>query len=163
MSGPASLSFIPCSLLTMVCYKLNSSVSSPGKSTKFIEFSPNSRFLAVGAEGLSSLYILDKLTGFRSTISTATPTAPMALVWETSKTLLVGLSDGCFVHYRIDPGSHKLVKDTVNSYFYGRFPITAMALDAESKTLALSVGPEVFAFRRVRATSMFLFVGESHQ
>ena len=32
----------------------------------------------------------------------------------------------------------------MNHMFRGAFPITAMALDAESKMLVLSVGPSVF-------------------
>ena len=40
----------------------------------------------------------------------------------------------------------KLVQGVTNHSFRGVFPITPMALDTESKTLVLSVGPEVFAF-----------------
>lgn len=139
----------------MVCYKLNSTVSSPGKSITFIEFSPNGRFIAVGDRGLPSLFILDKLTGFHPKISATTPAEPTALVWESSKAFYVRLSDGRFVYYRIDLESCKLVKGTTNSLFHGVFPVTAIALDVESKTLALSVGPEVFAFRKTRSTSAF--------
>jgi len=138
---------------TMACYELNFTVSAPGRSTTFIEFSPNGRFLAVGDQG-SFVYILDRLAGFHPTISTATPDKPTALVWETPKVFYVGLSDGCFIHYQVDLGGRKLVKGATNSVFRGVFPITAMALDVESKTLVLSVGPEVFAFRRIRTTSM---------
>ena len=136
-------------------YDLNFNVPSPGNSTVFVEFSKNGRFLAVGDRDLRSLYILDRLAGFHLTISAVVPTEPTTLVWETSTTFYVGLSDGRFVHYRIDLGGNKLIKGTVNSFFYGRFPTTAMALDAESKTLVLSVGPDVFAFRRTRTTSKF--------
>ena len=83
----------------MVCYKLNSTVSSPGKSITFIEFSPNGRFIAVGDRGLPSLFILDKLTGFHPKISATTPAEPTALVWESSKAFYVGLSNGRFVYY----------------------------------------------------------------
>lgn len=144
----------------MVCYELNYTVSSPGNSTTLIEFSPNGRFLAVGDWDFSSLYILDRLAGFHPTVSAATPAKPTALVWETSKTFYVGLSDGRFVQYQIDLGDNKLVKGPVNGFFHGVFPVTAIALDAGSKTLVLSVGPDVFAFRRIRATSKFyLLVG----
>ena len=144
-----------CPQLTMDCYELNFAVPSPGNSTVFVEFSPNGRFLAVGDWDSSSLYILNRLAGFHPTISAATPAKPTALVWETSKTLYVGLNDGRFIHYRIDLGNTKLVKGTTNSFFYGGFPTTAIALDMESRTLVMSVGPDVFAFRRVRATSEF--------
>jgi hypothetical protein len=136
-------------------YELNSTVPSPGNSTTFVEFSPNGRFLAVGDRDSSSLYILDKLAGFHPTISTATPAKPTALVWETSKAFYVGLSDGRFVHYQIDLGGRKLVKGATNSVFCGGFPATAIALDVEARTLVMSVGPDVFAFRRIRAMSMF--------
>ena len=137
----------------MLYYKINSTIPSPGNSPTFIEFSPNGRFLAVGDRGSSSLSILDRLAGFHSTISTTTPAKPTALVWETSKAFYVGLGNGNFVYYQIDVGRKKLVKGSVNSFFHGVFPATAIALDAESKTLVLSVGPDVFAFRRIRATS----------
>lgn len=150
----------------MTHYDLNFTVSSPGNSIMFVEFSPNGRFLAVGDWGFSSLHILDKLAGFHSTISVATPAKPTALVWETSKAFYVGLSDGRFIQYRIDTGGGRLVKGAVNNLFHGVFPATAIALDAESRTLVLSVGPDVFAFRRVRATSMFYYrwfrVANSH-
>ena len=136
-------------------YDLNFSVPSLGNSTVFVEFSQNGRFLVVGDRDLCSLYILDRLAGFHPTISTVVPAEPTTLVWETSTTFYVGLSDGRFVHYRIDLGGNELIKGTVNSFFYGRFPTTVMALDAESKTLVLSVGPDVFAFRRACTTSKF--------
>ncbi|KAF9642324.1 hypothetical protein BDM02DRAFT_3133162 [Thelephora ganbajun] len=142
----------------MVCYELKFTVSSPGESTTFMEFSPNGRFLAVGDRDSSFLCILDRLTGFHPTIFVVVPAEPMALVWETSKTFYVGLSDGRFVYYQIDLGGNKLVKGAVNNLFHGVFPVTAIALDVESKTLVLSVGLEVFAFRRIRATSVFRFV-----
>ena len=130
-------------------------VHSPGSSTVFVEFSPNGRFLAVGDWDSSSLYILDRLTRFHPSISANMPAKPTALVWETSKTLYIGLNDGRFIHYRINLGNTELVKGTTNSFFHGGFPITAVALDMESRTLVLSVGPDVFAFRRVHATSKF--------
>ena len=139
-----------CSQPTMVHYELNFTVSSPGECTTFMEFSPNGRFLAVGDGDSSSLSILDRLAGFHRTISATTPTKPTALVWETSKTFYVGLSDGRFIHYQL--AGNKIVKGTINNLFYGGFPATAIALDAESKTLVLSVGPDIFAFRRIRAT-----------
>ena len=138
----------------MICYELNSAVSSPGDSTTFIEFSPNGRFLAVGDCNFS-LYLLDKLAGFHPTISVATPAKPTALVWESSKAFHLGLGNGCFIHYQIDLGGNKLVKGIVNSVFHGAFPVTAIALDMESKTTVLSVGPDVLVFRRIRTTSMF--------
>jgi len=138
-------------------YELNSTVRPPGNSTAFMEFSPNSRFLAVGDQDLCSLYILDKLAGFHQTISSPTPAKPTALVWETPTTFYVGLSDGRFIHYRIDLVGDKLVKGTVNNSC-GVFPVTAIALDVEAKTLVMSVGPDVFAFRRVRATSRFFLL-----
>ena len=57
---------------------------------------------------------------------------PMALVWETSKTFYVGLSDRCFVHYQLNLGNHKLVKGPVNHFFHGVFSVTAIALDSQS-------------------------------
>ena len=135
-------------------YELDYTIPSPGDSTAFVEFSPNGRFLAVGDRD-ALLYILDKLAGFHPTVVAATLARPMALVWETSKAFYVGLSDGCFVHYRIDLRGNKLVKGAVNSDLRGEFPATAIALDVESRTLVLSVGPDVFAFRRIRATSEF--------
>jgi len=139
----------------MTCYKLNFTVSAPGRSTTFVEFSPNGRFLAVGDRDSSTLYILDRLTGFHPTISTITSAKPTALVWETSKAFYVGLSDGHFISYQIDLRGKKLVKGVVNGVFHKASPITAIALDVESKTLVLSVGQEVLAFRRIRATSTF--------
>lgn len=108
------------------------------------------RFLAVGDQDRYSLYILDKLAGSHPTISAATTTRPTALVWENQTALYIGLSDGCFIHYRIDLRGNQMVKGTVNNSFYGVFSATTIALDVESKTLAMSVGPEVFAFRRIR-------------
>ena len=139
----------------MDCYELTFTISSPGKSIVFMEFSPNGRFLAVGDQESSSLYILDRLAGFHPKVSTVTPAKSTALVWESSRAFYVGLSDGRFVHYKIDLGGNRLVKGAVNSLFYGGFPTTAIALDVESKTLALSVGPDVFVLRRIRATSEF--------
>ena len=137
----------------MASYEQTFTVDSPAEFTSFIEFSPSGRFLAVGDRDSSSLFILDELAGFYPTISDATPGTPTALVWETSSTLYVGLTNGRFVHYRIDLGGNKLLRGTVNRHFHGPFPVTAIALDAESKTLAVSVGPEVFVLRRIRATS----------
>jgi len=139
----------------MVHYKLNTTISSPGKSITFIEFSPDGQFLAVGDRTLSSLFIIDKLAGFHPTVSVVTPAEPTALIWESTKSFYVGLGDGRFVHYRIDLTSRKLVEGAINTHFHGIFPITAIALDAGSKTLVLSVGLDVLAFRRIRATSLF--------
>lgn len=139
----------------MTHYELSFTIPSPGNSTAFIEFSLNGRFLAVGDRELSSLYILDRLAGYHPTISTATPAKPTALVWEASTTFYVGLSNGRFIHYRIDLGGNILVKGAVNSFFHGGFPATVMALDVESRTLAISVGPDVFALRRINETSEF--------
>jgi hypothetical protein len=104
MCGSLSLSPPPAlySPLAMLCYNLNSTVYSPGKSTTFVKFSLNGRFLAVGDQGGPSLFILDKITGFHPTISATTPAEPTALVWETSKAFYVGLSDRCFIHYQIE-------------------------------------------------------------
>ena len=139
---------------TMDDYELSFTISSPGKSTAFMEFSPNGRVLAVGDQDSSRLYILDRLTGFRSTISGGTLAKPTALVWETSKTFYVGLSDGVFIHCRVDLSGRRLVGVSANS-FPGPFPVTAIALDAESKTMVLSVGPDVFALRRIRTASTY--------
>ena len=150
-----SPSFSLSSQMAVNHYDLTFSVPSPGNSTTFVEFSQNGRFLAAGDRDLCSLYILDGLAGFHPTMSTTLPAEPTTLVWETSMTFYIGLSDGRFVHYRIDLEGNELIKGTVNSFFYGPFPTTAMALDAESKTLVLSVGPDVFAFRRARINSKF--------
>jgi hypothetical protein len=141
--------------LAMDRYELTFTIFSPGKSTAFMEFSPTGRFLAVGDQDSSHFYILDRLAGFHSKISATTPAKPTALVWETSTTFYVGLIDGRFIYYRMDLGGSKLVNVTVNNFFHGSFPMTAIALDAESKTLALSVGPDVFVLRRIRAASAF--------
>ena len=137
-------------------YELAFSVPSPMKSSVFMEFSSNGQFLAIGDQDSSSLYILDGAAGFYRSISAATPAIPTALVWETLNTFYVGLSDGRFIHYRIDLRGRKLVKGTVNDFFHGSFPVTVISLDADSKTLVLSVGPEVFVFRRILATGMFI-------
>ena len=140
----------------MVHYVLNSAIPSPGSSSAvFVEFSPNGRFLAVGDHVFSSLYVLDRLAGFHPTISATTPAEPTALVWENSKEFYVGLSDGRFIHYRVDLRYNKLVEGFANNAFYGGLPVTAIALDGESRTLVLSEGLDVFAFRRVCATSAF--------
>lgn len=144
-----------CSYLTMDCYELTFTVPSPANSVAFMEFSPNGRFIAIGDRDLRSLYILDRLAGLHPIISAATPTEPTALVWRNSKELYVGLNDGRFIHYRMDLRGNRLVKGATNNTFYGGLPATAIALDAESRTLILSVGPEVFAFRRIWATSTF--------
>lgn len=136
----------------MVYYRLNSTVPSPGKTPTFIEFSPNGRFIAVGDRDSSSIYVLDRLAGFHPTLSTTTPAEPTALVWETSKSFYVGLGNGDFTYYQINLREKTLVKGLTNNFFHGTFPATAIALDAELKTLVLSVGPDVFAFRRTRAT-----------
>ena len=138
----------------MDCYEQTFTVDSPAEFTSFMEFSPNGQFLAVGDRDSSSLYILNELAGFCPAIFDATPGTPTALAWETSGTFYVGLSNGRFIHYQIDLGGNKLVRGTVNDRFHGPFPVTAIALDAESKTLVISVGPEVFALQRVRTTSM---------
>lgn len=154
LTSPFLLSTL-CSRVAMNDYELNYTVPSPGNSIAFMEFSPNGRFLAVGDQGRCSLYILDRLAGFHPTISAATPAKPAALVWETTTAFYVGLGDGRFIHYQIGLGENKLVKGTVNNFFYGVFPVTAIAIDVESKTLVLSVGPDVFAFRRIRETGEF--------
>jgi hypothetical protein len=158
--GSASLSFFFTSNFqriqrTMVHYELTFTVPSPGSCTAFVEFSPSGRFLAVGDRDSSLLYILDRRAGFHPNLSVVAPTKPTALVWETPQTFYVGLGDGRFIHYRIDLKGMKVVVGVANHMFRGAFPITAMALDTKSKTLVLSVGPGVFAFRRVRTTSIF--------
>ena len=137
----------------MANYKLHFTIPSPGGYKAFVDFSPTGRFLAVGEQDSSVLHILDRRAGFRPTLSAATCAKPTAVVWETSATFYVGLSNGEFVHYRIDLGDKKLVEGTLNHHFRGAFPITAMAIDAESKTMVLSVGPGIYTLRRLRATS----------
>jgi hypothetical protein len=141
----------------MANYQLKFTLPSPGTHTTFAEFSQSGRFLAVGDWGSSSLYVLDRCAGFHPTFSVITPAKPTALVWESSKAFYVGLDNGHFVYYQIHLSDGKLVKGTTNYLFHGAFPITAMALDAESKTMALSVGPSVFAFRRICETSTLHF------
>ncbi|KAF9790741.1 hypothetical protein BJ322DRAFT_1104389 [Thelephora terrestris] len=139
-------------------YELNFTIPSPGISTAFLEFSPSGRFLAVGDKGLSSLYILDKLAGFHPKLCATLSAAPTALVWETNETFYVGSSDGYFVHFRVYPKENQLVEGFGNGCLRKEgFPITAMALDVESRTLVISVGPSVFAFRRRGSTSEFSF------
>jgi hypothetical protein len=137
-------------------YKLNFTIPSPAVLTTFVEFSPDGRFLAVGDQDRPWLSILDESAGFHQTISAMFPLGPTALVWESSETFYVGYRDGCFIHCRIKLKDNVLVEGAMNSSLRKEgFPITAMALDAESRTLVVSVGPDVFAFRRVRATSKF--------
>ena len=142
---------------TMTSYELNTIVSSPVTHSTFIEFSPDGRFLAVGDRGRYSLHILDRSAGFHPTLYASTFEEPTALVWETSTAFYVGMADGRFTHYWIDLKDKELVQGKTNHTFRGVFPVTAMALDMESRTLVFSVGPEVFAFRRIRATSTFQF------
>lgn len=142
----------------MASYKLNEVLPSPGIHPTFIEFSPNGQFLAIGNRDLTSFYILDRLVGFYPTLSVITPEKPTALIWESSAEFYVGMADGHFTHYRIGPGGKKLMEGVTTYTFCGVFPVlpvTAMALDADSKTLVASVGPEVFASQRIGATSMF--------
>lgn len=139
----------------MVHYNLTFTISSPGDTIMFMEFSPNGRFIAVGDRAMSSLFVLDRLAGFHPIISSITPIEPTALVWETSKTFYVGLRDGRFIYYKIDLRGKSLVEGPTNSFFRGAFPVTAMALDAEAKTLVLSMDLEVLAFRRTHTTGMF--------
>lgn len=140
----------------MGLYSLIFTVPSPSKSAKFMEFSPDGRFLAVGDRDHSMLYILDRLAGFYPKISATMFAHPTALVWETSETFYVGLSNGYFVHYQIDLKGNRLAEGVVDCFLRDEgFPITEMALDAESRTLVMSVGPGVFVFRRIRATSEF--------
>lgn len=139
----------------MVRYQLDFTVPSPGKFLSFMEFSPSGRFLALGDRVSSVLYILDSFAGYHTTISAITLAKPTALVWETSKTFYVGSSDGRFTHYQINLRGDALVQGAVNSRFYGQFPITSIALNTESKILVLSVGPDVFLFRRINPSSMF--------
>jgi hypothetical protein len=140
---------------TMAGYELNSSVPWPGGYISFVEFSPNGRLLAVGDGDLSSLHILDRCAGFHPLLSTITPAKPTALVWETSKTFYLGQGDGHFTYYQVDLRGKKLVEGVTNRFFQTAIPITAMALDAGCKTLVVSVGPEVFAFRRINAAGAF--------
>jgi len=139
----------------MFSYDLHSTIRTPGMSATFIEFSQNGRFLAVGDQGLASLWIFDKTTGFSPNIVIATPATPTALVWETSETVFAGFDDGRLVHYRVDLVGKTLVEGAVNSHFHNGLPITAMALDAKLKTLVVCVGPEVFVVRRICIKSMF--------
>lgn len=139
----------------MTDYELSFTIPSPGKYASFAEFSQNGRFLAVGDRDSSLLSILDRCAGFHKSFSVVTPAKPTALVWETSKAFYVGLSNGQFAHYQVDIKNRKLVEGAMSKLFHGTLPITAMALDQESKTMVLSMGPGVFAFRRIRETSTF--------
>ena len=151
----------PSPLRTMAHYELNFTVPSPGTHTKFIEFSPCGRFLAVGDEDSSSLHILDRRAGFHPTLSATTPAKPASLVWETPGSFYAGFCNGNFTRYRINPADEKLVECVTNRLFRGALPITAMALDVESKTLVLSVGPGVFVLRRICETSKFRTINQS--
>jgi hypothetical protein len=133
-------------------YNLYCTINVPVPSIMFMEFSTNGRFLAIGGEGDSVLHILNKLTGFHPRLSANLPANPTSLVWESATKFFVGLSDGRFVDYRMDLANKRLEKGTMNSSLYGGLPSTAIAIDAESKTLALAVGPDVFAFRRTTGT-----------
>ena len=135
-------------------YELNFTIPSPADSSTFMEFSPNGRFLAVGDQELSSLHVLDKPAGFHPKISAITLGQPTALVWETDGTFFVGLSDGYFIHHKINLRNNRLVEGTVNGSLREEgLPVTAMALGADSRTLVVSVGAKVFAFRRIHNTS----------
>jgi hypothetical protein len=143
--------------LTMDSYELEFTIPSCGRSTAFMDFSPNGRFLAVGYQDIPLVSILDRFAGFHPDISTITPGKPTAVVWETSETFYAGLSDGSFLHYKINLKDNRLVGGSMNGSLCGEgFPITVMAIDVESRTLVVSAGPGVFAFRRIRETSKFL-------
>lgn len=133
-------------------YKLCYTINVPVTSILFMEFSTNGRFLAVAEEGHRIIYVLEESKGFYPTFSAKLSANPTSLVWESSAKFYVGLSDGRFVDYRVDLINQRLAKGTTNSYLYGGFPATAIAIDAKSTTLALSVGPDVFAFRRINRT-----------
>jgi hypothetical protein len=141
----------------MANYELNSTVPSPGDHISFIEFSPNGRFLGVGNFDDSSVCVLDRRSGFHRILSAVTPAEPTALVWETSEVFYVGMRNGTFARYQIkaDGGGKTLERGFLNNLFHGTLPVTAMGLDEDSRTLVLSVGPGIFALRRVNATSTF--------
>ena len=141
-------------------YELYSTAPSPGRSTTILEFSPDGRYLAIGDSG-HSLCILDGLVAFNRTISTVASAKPTALVWDTTEVLHVGFDNGCFISYRIDLKGRKLVKSAVNRRFHGPFPVTAIAIDAGSKTLVICVGPQLYAFRKNGLTSRFLSLTSS--
>ena len=133
-------------------YKLYHTINVPVASILFMEFSTDGRFLAIAEEGHRDLYILDKSKGFYPPFSENLPANPISLVWGSSMEFYVGLSDGRFVDYTIDLSNKQPTRGIINSSLYGRFPVTAIAIDAESTTLALAVGPDVFAFRWVNDT-----------
>jgi len=149
----------PSSPPPMANYELNSTVPSPGDYVSFIEFSPNGRFLGVGDCDHYSVCVLDKRSGFHRTLSAVTPAKPTALVWETSEAFYVGLGNGTFIRYQIKicGGVETLERGLVNNLFHGTLPVTAMGLDENTKTLVLSIGPGIFALRRVNSTGMFHF------
>jgi hypothetical protein len=120
------LTLSPTIHLTMSQYELDFTISSPTGSAVLLDFSSNSRFLAVGGWE-PTLHILDQLAGFDPVVSSTTPAKPTALVWESSKTFYLGLEDGRFIYYRIDLGEKRLVAGITNNFFHGAFPITAMA------------------------------------
>ena len=85
------------------------------------------------------------------------PAKPTALVWETDEKFYVGLGNGCFFHCQIDLKGNKLVEISANRSFggCGGFPVMAMALDSECKTMGISVGPGVYVMRRESTAGMF--------
>lgn len=140
----------------MDSYKLEYSLRSPTNYPVFAEFSPDGRFLAVGDRSGSKIYLLDRLVGFNPKISANMREKPTALVWESCEAFYVGLVDGRLTHFRINLKDEELVEGTSTCSFCGVFPvlpIRAMALDVCSETLVVAMGPEVFAFRRIRSTS----------
>jgi hypothetical protein len=144
----------------MTLYEAEFTVPAPGDYTTYLEFSPNGRFLAVG-ESMDppSVSLLDGQVGFGRKISTITQGIPTAHVWESSGSFFVGFGNGRITNYRIDSKEENLVKGITTHPFRGVFPvfpITAMALNANSETLAVAMGPDIFAFRRINAKSKLL-------
>ena len=117
-----------------------------------MELSSNGRFLIVGDRRMSRLQVLDRLVGFRPAIETWTTSQPTSLAFESSSSFLVGFDDGRFAEYLIDLGAKCLVHRWTNDTLRGTSPVTAIALDATARNLALAVGSDVLVFNRFTGT-----------
>lgn len=142
---------------TMSEYGLQHTLPCPGDSVRFMEFSPNGRFLIMAGWGQGRLHVLDRLAGFSSAVETSTISPSTSLTFESSSSFLVGLEDGRFVEYKIDLRSRHLVKGWTNDSLHGNLSVAAIALDATARILALAVGHDVFVFHRAARTGAYNF------
>jgi len=136
----------------MDAYRLRFAHSYPGNYISFTDLSADGRFLILGDERIACLRVLqvDHCIGFRPAISMDVSLAaePTSLTFESSVSFLVGLSDGRFAKYLIDPSANRLVHQWTNDTLHGVFPVTALTLDSTVRILALAAGSRIFLFHR---------------